>query len=1006
MAWTLDAVNPVIFQTGTDTDLTGLASISGVTTSLKGTKIIYNTGGRRIVVNGNLSFNANIEAINWDVGSPIPELIINNGNSLTISGERTVGTLTFNTQAIGLAIGRTGATTFAPSDSWVTNNGLFTLNGAGVNANSVIAMGGKFVANEALLQNRTLGANFRYQSAQHEINGLRMENLNTTLINTAPAQLNGLSMVNGAFTFVTLPGNQPTAPRLFAEQGVTGGPPTFTNFGTANNYVEFKNYANWDGLVMGMNFDTNFSFKFTKDIELEYNTLAGINIEGAIIYIPDNDNGNRPAFYPDDEPLISVTNAQGKAIGKRLALIANLTTNTGPNADKITPDLDFRNPNNDDTGSDTLYLFSYGFVPLRIEINLKGNDVLNVPVTATADANITLSENDARAKLASSFDIDLDNKVVTITDDSTYDDIYDALVAFKVKDDEDNLSAPSTTDLQRYIVTPNGSNLVAFNDWELIVNNGVTLDRGIKFTKIKFSDVTINGNGKITGLYETDLGTSTIFSFGRTEAPIPNGCSLAIWDNNGNTLFFEADTDEDTYSFYIPPMTQEIPYNFAVERYGFRRFAGAFPSNAGEELRAAILFNDDIGITELDLSVVQGYSIINNLENVYDLVASYRLTENGIKSGDIVVRDGLFLDFLGRDVVFDDQAQDIVDVNNGTLTLRGLVINSTAKYTSAKTEIPGTIEPTDDEQLNFIIEDANGDSQLTILGGDNEGYQLWKVPTTTATDDFETGDLLITLPNNLEPFRFIGITGFDIVGRDISSGVRRRSSMLKGVYTQAFYVGNEIQLATDAPQLVENNTKLDSLIVELTSIKGTGWASSSDTLKQISLRDAQTQVKIDNLGQPLQANAFIAPDNTGIQEIKTKVDTLENPDLSSLALESTNQDIKTKVDQLENYDDTVLQGKVDQTLKASDYVVPDNATIQNIDSKIDNLETGATIQQIESSNVIAKESSVQSLGNPLQASDYVAPDNAKIEEVNVKVNDSLEGIEKASLLIPFKKSNA
>jgi hypothetical protein len=43
--------------------------------------------------------------------------------------------------------------------------------------------------------------------------------------------------------------------------------------------------------------------------------------------------------------------------------------------------------------------------------------------------------------------------------------------------------------------------------------------------------------------------------------------------------------------------------------------------------------------------------------------------------------------------------------------------------------------------------------------------------------------------------------------------------MLKGSYTQAFYVGDQIQLATNAPQLIENNEKLDELILKIDTQK-------------------------------------------------------------------------------------------------------------------------------------------------------------------------------------------
>jgi hypothetical protein len=129
---------------------------------------------------------------------------------------------------------------------------------------------------------------------------------------------------------------------------------------------------------------------------------------------------------------------------------------------------------------------------------------------------------------------------------------------------------------------------------------------------------------------------------------------------------------------------------------------------------------------------------------------------------------------------------------SGTITYKSIVVNSSAKYNAMKATPPKTITPTDNELINVLIEDANGYSQVSILGGDNLGYELWKVTTATATDDYATGTLLTTLATNAAPYRFIGISGFDIVGRDVSSGVRRRSSMLKGTYTQAFYVGDQM----------------------------------------------------------------------------------------------------------------------------------------------------------------------------------------------------------------------
>lgn len=62
MAFTLSG--STITQTGTDTSLSGLAGIAGVTTSQEAGRTIYNIGaGRNLVFGGTLTINASIEGI-------------------------------------------------------------------------------------------------------------------------------------------------------------------------------------------------------------------------------------------------------------------------------------------------------------------------------------------------------------------------------------------------------------------------------------------------------------------------------------------------------------------------------------------------------------------------------------------------------------------------------------------------------------------------------------------------------------------------------------------------------------------------------------------------------------------------------------------------------------------------------------------------------------------------------------------------------------------------------
>jgi hypothetical protein len=474
----------------------------------------------------------------------------------------------------------------------------------------------------------------------------------------------------------------------------------------------------------------------------------------------------------------------------------------------------------------------------------------------------------------------------------------------------------------------------------------------------------LNG-ATIQGVYTTSAGTSTVLEIN----PPSDDYSLCVFKADGTTKYFASDVNAGSYYVYFAP-NEAGTYFLAAEKYGQKRTEDTLVLNGGN-VWYNITDQEDVGITD-NFATASAYTTLDTTSELYDATAVFRLSEAGIKLGQLVARDGLYLDFGNYNVKIKDDATAIVAVASGTITYKSIVVNESLKYNAMKATPPKTITPTDNELINVLIEDANGDSQLSILGGDNLGYELWKVTTATATDDYATGTLLTTLATNAAPYRFIGISGFDIVGRDVSSGVRRRSSMLKGTYTQAFYVGDQIQLATNAPQLIENNEKLDELILKV----------ETNLDVAVSTRLAE----ID----------FIAPDNDSIADILTKVDTLENTDLTGIAtatnvtdakeeiiaeignidvdltglalettsqeikaktdkmefnaqnhiaanvhqlqagaitsiqnglsLEATTQDIKTTVDALTNYDDTTVQGKLDAIKTKTDTLVNTDLT--------------------------------------------------------------------------------
>lgn len=531
------------------------------------------------------------------------------------------------------------------------------------------------------------------------------------------------------------------------------------------------------------------------------------------------------------------------------------------------------------SGSHTPYTYSLGTAGNGTDLKIGGL------INQLTDANVTLTETQALA-LNSKFSINSTTKVITVTANATYDELYDYVIAWNCSS-QANALIPN---LSQYLITANGTDLSAFATWALTVNTGVTLSGGAKFTKVRFDTITLNGTGAITSIYQTTVGTSTIWEFGSTGEPILAGTSLAIYDASGVTKYYNAVTTNGVYRYYIAPQSTGATYTYAIERYGYKREEGTFMSNNGGIIGYVPGYSEDVGITQANKSIVAAYTTLEDTAEIYDATANFRLSETGIKLGQLVARDGTYLDFSTYNVIFKDDNASIVSVASGTITYKALVINESTKYNAMKATPPKTILANDTEQINVLIEDANGDSQLTILGGDNLGYKLWKVLSSSPVDvDPTTGTLLSTLSTNAEVFRFIGISEYDIIGVDLSSGVKRRSSMLKGSYSQSFYVGNQIQLATDAPQLIETNNKIDELILKI---------------------DTDLDVKVSTR---LASLDYVAPDNTSITEIKDKVNSLEN------------------------YDPTTVLAAIDETLKAVDYVAPHNSEIDSIKTTVEAL---------------------------------------------------------------------
>jgi hypothetical protein len=524
----------------------------------------------------------------------------------------------------------------------------------------------------------------------------------------------------------------------------------------------------------------------------------------------------------------------------------------------------------------------YGFDKVYLTTALSGNN--DVTPTYVHTSLPTSDKVIATAAAISGIAFNFTTKVMTITGNLNYQQIYDAYQyalnqTANLFQADNCLTANSTSD---------------YVGWTINVGTGVTVSAGTgNFTTLKANTITLTGTAKILGNYTTSVGQSTTWTFSTVEA----GSSIVIYDNAGVTKYFQAVTTAGDYSYYIAPQATGEAYTFAVEKYGYKREQGSFMSNAGGSIGYVPDYAEDIGIDVTNQATVSGYTILTTLNQVYDVTALFRLSEAGIKLGQLCTRDGLYLDFGTNNVKFDNDNPTVISYVGETITYKGLTIDATSKYTSAKAAPPATIIPVDNEQLNFVIEDANGDSQLSISGGDNLGYKLWKVPSSAPVDvDPTTGTLLATLATNEEVYRFIGVSGFDIIGVDLSSGVKRRSSMAKGVYTQSFYVGAQIQLDSQALPLLSLIDKIEALQLKVDTdldvavstrladadyidpaTPQTVWEYATRTLTSAGSSGA-TLAEIEG--------SLILAMKADVQAVEAKVDT--KPTLAEMEAETTN----------------------------------------------------------------------------------------------------------------------
>jgi hypothetical protein len=329
--------------------------------------------------------------------------------------------------------------------------------------------------------------------------------------------------------------------------------------------------------------------------------------------------------------------------------------------------------------------------------------------------------------------------------------------------------------------------------WNLVVNSGVTLTGTGNVTSLSTTG-TVTNNGSITAIYTSSAGTSTILEL-RNVKP---GASYVVANNSTKATILFGTNGEATaqdYPIYFPPGSTGLQVYVARKGFGDQLDFEVITLVAGAMWYQFIDIPDE-GVTQPTLATVLAYTTLETTSKLYDYIGAYQTTEAGLKLGNIVVRAGPQLQFGSYSGLVKQDAASVFSITGGTITLKANGLAATSRYTTIIATPPAVWEADTTEVMDVDIEDANGDSSVTIQAAGVSTFEIWKVTDATAEDDYDTGTLLDTVGPG--KFRFIGQNGYKLVIRDQATNYRVTVEAEKGVYTAELFFGAAVQLAQSA----------------------------------------------------------------------------------------------------------------------------------------------------------------------------------------------------------------
>ena len=570
--------------------------------------------------------------------------------------------------------------------------------------------------------------------------------------------------------------------------------------GGAGNYGDLSAYANpnYEARNLGIGTSTTYfpwisgevnsrgTIRATSDIDLAITNNLGSSVSSFISYLKDNATGAPTGFTTNNYYINTATSG---TLSQRI-LIGVLVASAGVAASFVKRSATQTN----DLYS--FYIFDYNHNILSTQaFNLAGTGVKSASAIALVDNNVTLTKANALAKLASSFSVNTSTNTITVTNNSTLDDVYDAMKAFKCQAVQANLEYP-TIDTQP--VNASGNSIITAMN--IVVNSGVALSVGTKFNNITasgsftlngsiasgisvtsslsqatptnlngvvidgnltyntntpitvtFTDCTISGtvSNSGTGLVTISLSNTTIGTVGSNIATRPvtslnltgltAGSQIYVADGLGNQIAYVGNSGT---SYTLDTTGQTGVWSVKVARYGYIAQTGShLPAIASTTLLITLI--PDASITQATKATVAAYTTLANLDKLYDYSAYYETTNEGIVYPRVITKAGTSASANSYNVTLNNSGS-VWSFNGSdlsiysTFTLAGGTTITGSLFTSGTVTLTGA-------QSNTAITGNVLQSTPTNLSGmvitGNLTYNTGSASTVTLTNSTVTGTI-------------------------------------------------------------------------------------------------------------------------------------------------------------------------------------------------------------------------------------------------------------------------